>query len=184
MSSTHDPYLPQLAGHARKILGRALEAGVRFCIQTRSVLILKDLDLLIDYADQVRLQVSIATLNRDFARKIEPRVPPPERRLEVLSAAATVGLNVGVIIAPVFPACQIRPDLRGDLRLIAQRLAEIQPQHIYGESLHVRGENTRLVEGAIGESARLTKGFDRGAETLFHEALASFGLHGTWWPEH
>jgi len=38
MSSTHDPYLPQLADSARKILEAALPKGVKFCIQTRSPL--------------------------------------------------------------------------------------------------------------------------------------------------
>jgi len=184
MSSTHDPYLPKLAPHAREILEHALPAGVRFCVQTRSVLVLKDLDLLSEYTQQIRLQVSIATLSRDLSRKIEPRVPSPERRLEVLAAAAAAGLEVGVIIAPVFPVCRLRPDIQEDLRQIAQRLKGIRPDHIYGESLHVRGQNTELVEDAIGEPLRLTNGFDKGAESLFHEALARMGLQGTWWPSH
>jgi len=184
MSSTHDPYLPKLAKFARKILDRALPAGVRFCIQTRSTLVLKDLDLLRDYADQIRLQVSIATMDREFARRIEPRVPPPERRLEVLRRATAAGLSVGVIIAPVFPACSLRPDIAEDLRRIATELTPINPSHVYGESLHVRGENLRLVETAIGERVKVTRGFDRGVEQLFHSELALVGLHGIWWPEH
>ncbi len=184
MSSTHDPYLPKLALHARGILERALPSGVRFCIQTRSTLVLKDLDLLCQYPSQIRLQVSIATLNRNLSRKVEPRVPPPERRLEVLAAASAAGLEVGVIIAPVFPVCQLRPDIQEDLRQIALRLEGIRPTHIYGESLHVRGHNAELVEDAIGEPLRLTAGFDKGVEGLFHEALESVGLEGTWWPAH
>ena len=184
MSSTHDPYLPNLAAHARKILERALPAGVRFCIQTRSVLIAKDFDLLCDYADQIRLQVSIATMNRELSKRIEPRVPPPSRRLEVLAAAKRAGLKVGVILEPVFPVCALRPDIQEDLRSIAHELARIRPDHIYGESLHVRGENIQLVENAIGKLPRLTNGFDRGVAKLFHQELTRVGLSGTWWPEH
>ncbi len=184
LSSTHDPYLAKLAPHAREILEHALPAGVRFCVQTRSVLVLKDLELLTEYAPQVRLQVSIATLSRDLSRKVEPRVPPPERRLDLLEAAAAAGLEVGVIIAPVFPVCSLRPDIKDDLQQIARRLKGINPNHVYGESLHVRGRNVELVEDAIGEPLRLTNGFDRGVEILFREALASVGLRGTWWPSH
>ncbi len=184
MSSTHDPYLPKLAMSARKILQRALPAGVRLCIQTRSVLVVKDFDLLRKHSNQIRLQVSIATVNRELSRMIEPRVPPPERRLELLARAKGAGLKVGVIIAPVFPACTMRPDIQDDLRSLAEKLAEISPDHIYGESLHVRGENVRLVENAIGERLRLTNGFDRGVERLFAEELERVGLKGTWWPEH
>jgi len=51
MSSTHDPYLPRLAGAAREILQHALPAGVRLCIQTRSCLVLRDLPLLQEFRD-------------------------------------------------------------------------------------------------------------------------------------
>jgi len=183
MSSTHDPYLPKLAPHARTILERALPAGVRFCIQTRSVLVRRDFDLLTEYPGQVRLQISIATLSGELSRRIEPRVPPPERRIEVLAQAKEAGLKVGVIIAPVFPACALRPDVQQDLRSIIAALAQIEPDHIYGESLHIRGENVRLVEDAIGERLRLTNGFDKGVAKLFHEELARAGLKGIWWPE-
>ncbi|MFQ5911482.1 MAG: radical SAM protein, partial [Thermoplasmata archaeon] len=115
MSSTHDPYLPKLVGTARKILEHALPAGVRICLQTRSFLVTKDLDYLAQYKDQIRLQVSIATLSRDLARKIEPRVPSPEARLEVMRRAKELGLPVGVILAPIFPPMQTRPDFVEDL---------------------------------------------------------------------
>src|SRR5207247_70871 len=84
LSSMHDPYLPQLASWTREILERALPAGVRFCIQTRSLLVLKDLDILAAHADQIRLQVSVATSSLALQRIIEPNVPTPTRRFNVL----------------------------------------------------------------------------------------------------
>ncbi|MGQ0797005.1 MAG: radical SAM protein, partial [Methanobacteriota archaeon] len=133
MSSTHDPYLPKLAGSARKILERALPAGVEFCLQTRSFLVTRDLDLLARYPHQVRLQVSIATMDSELARLIEPRVPPPAARLEVLRRAREAGLNVGVILAPIFPPTRVRPDVLKVLEAMAQALEEFRPYHIYGE---------------------------------------------------
>jgi len=183
MSSTHDPYLPKLATAARKILERALPAGVEKCLQTRSFLAAKDLDLLSRYPRQVRLQVSIATMHRDFARLIEPRVPPPEARIEVLRRARDAGLNVGVILAPIFPPTRIRTDVVDDIRAMAQALEEIEPTHIYGESLHVRGQNLRLLEDALGEKIRITPGFDRGIAKVFHEELGKSGFRGIWWYE-
>lgn len=182
MSSTHDPYLPKLALAAREILEHALPAGVHFCIQTRSMLVLKDLPLLKEYRDQVRLQVSIATANREFARLIEPRVPPPERRFEVLRKAKEAGLRVGVILAPIFPPVAARPDFRGDLEALAAELEEIEPDHVYGESFHVRGSNTRLVEDAIGHEV-VQDGFDSLAAFHFRRSLRRHSLRGTWWPE-
>lgn len=87
LSSTHDPYLPELRGYTRSILEHALPAGVRFCIQTRSVLVLDDLQLLARYPSQVRLQFSLATSYASLSRRLEPRCAPPLDRIAVLEAA-------------------------------------------------------------------------------------------------
>ncbi|MFQ6129003.1 MAG: radical SAM protein [Thermoplasmata archaeon] len=183
MSSTHDPYLPQLADKTREILERALAAGVRFCIQTRSCLVLEDLDLLTRHRDLIRLQVSIATLNAEFARRIEPRVPPPKRRLDTIRKAKEAGLEIGVIVAPVFPPTRWNRNGWRDLRAVIRSLSAIKPHHIYGESLHARGQNLKLVEEALGERLVLPEGFDAAAERVFYEELAKHGLSGKWWPE-
>jgi DNA repair photolyase len=138
---------------------------------------------LAEYSDQVRLQVSIATLNRDLARKIEPRVPPPEARLDVLRRAKERGLRLGVILAPIFPPTSIRPDFVADIRDLAGRLGEIRPDHVFGESLHIRGENLRLVEEALGERVFIGRGFDRAAGLVFRRELEKAGLRGIWWAE-
>lgn len=183
MSSTHDPYLPRLAKAARKILEHALPAGVRLCLQTRSYLVTKDLDFLAAYKDQVRLQVSIATMNRELARKIEPRVPSPRARLQVMRKAREAGLSVGVILAPIFPPTSERPDFVTDLYDLVRELEDIRPDHVYGESLHIRGENIRLTEDALGQPVSIGRGFDQAAERVFHQELGRVGLRGTWWPD-
>jgi len=184
MSSTHDPYLPILAGAAREILEHALPAGVKLCIQTRSTLAAKDFDLMAEYDGQVRFQVSIATMNRELSRRIEPRVPPPDRRIKMLAEAKKAGLKAGVIIAPVFPANEFRPDIVEDLREIAVSLATIEPDHIFGESLHVRGQNLALIETALNGRMNISPGFDCGVARDFRRELGQVGLIGTWWPEH
>lgn len=183
MSSTHDPYLPQLAEYTRQMLEKALPAGVRLCIQTRSPLALKDLDILAEHRRLVRLQVSIATMDADLARKIEPRVSPPERRLDLLREAKEAGLEVGVIVAPVFPPMGSRPDGWRDLKELLKRLSSIKPDRIFGESLHVRGQNLKLVEEALGESIVFPENFDHEAGHAFSSELAKYGLPGEWWPE-
>lgn len=183
LSSTHDPYLPQLRGWTREILEHALEAGVRLCIQTRSPLVEQDLGLLAEYKKQVRIQVSIATLNPVLSRVVETRVVPPERRMAILRKAKAAGLKIGVIIAPVFPPVKARRKVRADLEAMALELSEIRPDHVYGESLHVRGINLAYVDKAIGEKLELT-GFDKKAGEMFHQVLGEYGMKGIWWPEH
>ena len=74
-------------------------------ITTKGVAIERDLDLLSSMAARklVHVQVSIAMLDRDLARKIDPRAPAPQRRLEMISALAAAGVPVGVNVAPVIP---------------------------------------------------------------------------------
>ena len=182
LSSTHDPYLPQIYKWTRKILEAALPEGVKFCIQTRNPLVEQDMELISEFKDQVRLQVSIATLNDDLSRAIEPRVVKPERRLQILSKAKSYGLNTGVIIAPVFPELNVRKQVYPDLKLMASKLSDIKPEHIFGEALHLRGINIAYVEEALGEKINLD-GFDQEAEKMFFRALKSYNLKGRWWKE-
>jgi DNA repair photolyase len=186
MSSTHDPFLPQLVEGAMKILEAALPKGVKFCIQTRSPLAARSIPLLARYREQVRLQVSIATMDRYFSRLIEPRVASPEARLNLLRKAKEAGLKVGVIIAPVFPPVPQRPDWRSDMEEIFRALADIEPDFIYGESLHIRGMNVVYLREVLGveighkELSRL----DREAGRLFRELTRRYRLRGTWWYEY
>ena len=75
-------------------------------IVTKSNLVLRDLDLLAPMAEQglVKVFISVTTLDRDLARKMEPRAPTPERRLEAIERLAQAGVPVGVIVAPIIPA--------------------------------------------------------------------------------
>ena len=183
LSSTHDPYMPFLFKWTRKILEAALPEGVKFCIQTRSPLVEKDLDLLHVYRKQIRLQISVATYNHQLSRTVETRVVPPQRRMEILEKAKAEAVPTGIIIAPVFPSVKLRPDVAGDLDEIAGALAKIRPNYIYGESIHVRGINQAYVEKALEEPLQL-HGFDKTAEEFFHKTLRRHGLKGRWWPEY
>lgn len=184
LSSTHDPYLPELNGLARAILEEALPKGVRFCIQTRSMLVLNDLSLLADYKDQIRLQISLATSREAFASIIEPRVPSPASRLKILKKAKAAGIRTGVIIAPVFPPVTLRPNVEEDLKQLATMLAETRPHYIFGESLHVRGGNYRLLEEVLQEPIASDGNFDEAVSSIFLEETRRNGLNATWWPEY
>jgi DNA repair photolyase len=52
----------------------------------------------------VRVFVSIGTLDRELARKLEPRAASPQRRLDVLKALAGAKVPCGVMVAALIPA--------------------------------------------------------------------------------
>jgi DNA repair photolyase len=75
-------------------------------ITTKSALIERDLDLLVAMAKQklVRVFMSIATLDHEVSRTLEPRTSAPQRRMAAVRALAAAGVPVGVLTAPIIPA--------------------------------------------------------------------------------
>ena len=74
-------------------------------ITTKGALIERDLDLLAPMAAKnlVRVFISIAMLDRELARKLDPRAAAPHRRLGLIRALSDVRIPVGVNVAPVIP---------------------------------------------------------------------------------
>jgi DNA repair photolyase len=75
-------------------------------IVTKSALILRDIDLLVDLAkDQlVSVMLSVTSLSSDIKRTLEPRTASPRARLRVIQQLSEAGIPVGVLVAPVIPA--------------------------------------------------------------------------------
>ena len=75
-------------------------------IVTKSALVERDLDLLgpMGRANLAKVFVSLGTLDRTLARRLEPRAASPQRRLDSIRALAGAGVPVGVMLAPVVPA--------------------------------------------------------------------------------
>ena len=67
---------------------------------------MRDLDILSDMARDglVKVFLSVTTLDRSLARKMEPRAPTPEKRIEAIARLHDAGVPAGVMIAPVIPA--------------------------------------------------------------------------------
>ncbi len=75
-------------------------------VVTKSSLIERDLDLLSAMAERnlCAVSISIATLDRDIARRLEPRAAAPARRLRTIEQLAARDIPVSVLVAPVIPA--------------------------------------------------------------------------------
>jgi DNA repair photolyase len=75
-------------------------------IVTKSALVVRDLDILGRMArrDLVKVAISVTTLDRVIARKMEPRAPTPPRRLAAIRALSEAGVPVAVMVAPILPA--------------------------------------------------------------------------------
>jgi len=89
----------------RACLEVLLEARHPVTIITKNALILRDLDLLSELARQnlVRAAVSLTTLDRELARRMEPRTSTPDARLAAMGRLSAAGIPVMVMNAPVIP---------------------------------------------------------------------------------
>src|SRR3954467_7588323 len=90
----------------RQILEILAESEHPCTLVTKSALVERDLDLLAPMASKnlVKVFVSIGTLDRTLARKLEPRAASPQRRLDVLSSLSKHKIPCGVMVAALIPA--------------------------------------------------------------------------------
>ncbi|WP_323782907.1 PA0069 family radical SAM protein [Thalassovita sp.] len=74
-------------------------------IVTKGTLIERDVDILSDMARDglVRVGISVTTLDRGLSRRMEPRVPSPQRRLEVIRRLSRAGVPVRIMTSPIVP---------------------------------------------------------------------------------
>ncbi|HVB32274.1 MAG TPA: radical SAM protein [Gemmatimonadaceae bacterium] len=103
-----DPYQP--AERRFRITRGLLEvlahhADLHVVIITKSPLVTRDTDLLARLArrSSVEVHVSLITVDRELARRIEPRAPTPEARLRAVARLHAAGVRVRVNAMPVLP---------------------------------------------------------------------------------
>jgi DNA repair photolyase len=108
MGTNTDPYQP--AEQRFEITRQILEVLARFrhpvSIVTKSHSIVRDIDILapMGQAGLAKVALSVTTLDRGLARRMEPRAATPERRLAAIRQLAEAGIPTGVMAAPVIPA--------------------------------------------------------------------------------
>lgn len=107
LGTNTDPYQPieRKLEITRSILAVLSEHEHPVDITTKSASVLRDLDILAPMAGRrlARVRLSVTTLDRGLARRLEPRAATPERRLEAIGALARAGVPVGVMAAPMIP---------------------------------------------------------------------------------
>ena len=107
LGANTDPYQPAERDLriTRTILEVLAEHRHPVAIVTKSDLVVRDLDLLGPMAASrlACVLVSITTLDRALARRMEPRAPTPERRLAAIRSLNTAGVPAGVLTSPMIP---------------------------------------------------------------------------------
>jgi len=139
MGTNVDPY-QRAEGRYRLMRGilEALRDAANPCsILTKGSLILRDIDLLQECADQADIgtNVSVGFVDRDLWRSLEPGTPSPQKRLEVARALNDAGIPCGVLMAPIIPYLTDTP---AQLATTVKAIAETGATHVTPIVLHLR----------------------------------------------
>ena len=132
MGAMSDPYNPfeeelLLTRHALELID-AYDCGVS--VDTKSGLIVRDIDLYqsIQAHSPVICKITITTVDEELAAKVEPRAPSPARRLEAIRKLAEAGIFCGVLLMPVLPFLEDRPE---QVLSVVDRSADAGAKFIY-----------------------------------------------------
>jgi DNA repair photolyase len=135
-----DPYQPAERRFevTRAILEElAKHSGYEIGIVTKSNLVTRDTELLRRAGERNRIIVNmtVTTVDTELARKLEPRAPRPDLRLEAVRQLNLAGVDAGVICAPVLPEITDRPR---DLEALVKAASEAGSKFIFANPLFLK----------------------------------------------
>lgn len=108
LGAVTDPYQPieREQRLTRRILEVLAAARHPVGIVTKSAGVVRDIDILSRMAEErlVKVAISVTTLDRTLARKMEPRAATPPKRLDAIRRLSDAGIPVTVMTAPILPA--------------------------------------------------------------------------------
>ena len=137
IGSVTDPYNPQEAEYKRT--GAFLEqlggSGAKISIQTKSDLVLRDLNIIKTFPD-ARVGFSINTLDEDFKNDMDSAVSI-ERRLAAMKVFHDAGVRTTCFISPIFPGIT-------DAEAIIERVRN-QCNLVWLENLNLRGDYKKVI---------------------------------------
>ena len=150
-----DPYIP--LEKDLKLMRRCLEIIERYnfgaALQTKSDLVLRDLDILsrINQKTKAVVQMTLTTADDELCKKIEPGVCPTSRRVEVLKACRDAGIPTVVWFSPLLPFINdTKENVEGIVDYCAQ--AGVHAIICFGIGLTLREGNREYFYDALDRS--------------------------------
>ena len=178
-----DPYQP--AERKFRVTRGILEAlaehpDLSVAIITKSPLITRDIDVLsrINRHSRLSIHLTITTIDRELARRVEPRAPTPESRIRALARVREAGIDIGVNCMPVLPGITDNPS---QLEELVKRVAAAGATHVYSCALRLQSTARKRylpwIEQEfphLAERYRNTYARDHNAGEKYREGLRKF----------
>ncbi len=129
-----DPYQPHEAklGLTRKCIEILLRGGLHPSIQTKSDLVMRDMDLA--HPGLLDLGVTITTMDGWLAKRLEPKAPSPDARAKALEEFSMKGIETWVFFGPAIPTLN---DGEEEIKSIA-KLAKLTGSEIIYDKLNIK----------------------------------------------
>jgi DNA repair photolyase len=126
-------------------------SGHRIGIVTKSVLILRDIELLQQVAERhaLTINLTITTDDAEIARKLEPRAPRPDLRFRAVRRLREAGLRVGVLCSPAMPGIN---DSQPQLDRMAYLAAAAKANFFASHALFLKPCSRQVFESFVAES--------------------------------
>ncbi|MDX1877126.1 Rv2578c family radical SAM protein [Mycolicibacterium sp. 141076] len=194
LGTNTDPYQRAEGRYALMpgIIAALTDSGTPFSILTKGTLLRRDLPLIAEAGTRVGVSVavSLAMLDPDLHRSVEPGTPTPAARLELISAITQAGLDCHVMVAPVLPYLT---DSEAHLAALLSQIAAAGATGVTVFGLHLRGATRGWFLAWLGSThpellSRYRELYGRGAylgpdyrEQLRHRVaplVARYGLGG------
>jgi DNA repair photolyase len=135
-----DPYQP---AERRFEVTRAILEELALCsdleigIVTKSNLVTRDMEILrrVGERNGISVNLTVTTMDAELARKLEPRAPRPDLRMEAVRQLNLAGVEAGVLCAPVLPEITDRPR---DLEALVKAASEAGAKWIFANPLFLK----------------------------------------------
>jgi DNA repair photolyase len=153
MSGVCDPYQPleERYGLTRRCLDILVRNAWPVTVQTRSPLVLRDLDILVE-ADDAEAGFSVTTADDGVRALFEPHAPPVRARLEALDELHRAGVRTYAMIAPILPGAEGLPEeLAGKVDYV---LVDRMNYHYADWVYRKYGMGTKLTDEFFHKTAR------------------------------
>jgi DNA repair photolyase len=148
MGTNTDPY-QWVEGRYKLMRGiwAALRDAANPCsILTKSPLLLRDLDLMLEIAERTEISacLSVPTLDEKAWRASEPHTPHPRARLEAVAKLNAAGIPTGILIAPLMPGINDAPEQVERIVTLAKEAGAVS---IGGQTLFLAGSTRDVFFG-------------------------------------
>lgn len=150
MSNSSDPYpsMERKKKLTRGVLRLLCKNQHPTLIITKSDIVARDIDIL--NAMPSAVMFSLTTLS-DAYKKLEPKAPPPRKRLEALKKLRKEGIPAGIRLDPLIPVLSL------DIDKVVKSAAEAGALHVTTSTFKPRPDAWKRFENTFPKIARKTK---------------------------